>query len=96
LRLLMMKILLLKSDNVITWFTVDWTVAWILNVWIFMIFDFEMERQDIQGDWKVTPSFKFFITLKQQKISSWFFHHFEAWTMAFCARWNKSIDRLIV
>jgi len=48
----------------------------------------------IQGNWKVTSYFKFFITLKYQKISSWFFHHFEAWTMAFCSRWKKSIDRL--
>ena len=50
----------------------------------------------LQGDWKVTSYFKFFITLIQQKISSWFFHHLEAWTMPFCSRWNKSIDYLTV
>ncbi len=45
------------------------SLKWILNV---------------QGDWKVTPYFQFFITLKQQKIFSWFFHHFKTWTIAFC------------
>ncbi len=61
--------------------------------WDIILFDIV---EILQGDWKVTSYFKFFITLIQQKISSWFFHHLEAWTMPFCSRWNKLIDRLTV
>jgi hypothetical protein len=50
----------------------------------------------IQGVWNVTPYFKLFTTLKEQKRSSWFFHRFEAWAMTFCSRSNIPIDRLIV